>query len=128
MSIVPQPAGLFLQRIKAAFCLMNMKVRIKENSPVAKIAAAKMKADKLAIVFGNTIHLHNATREEFLEDKQWVCHELKHVEQYQQNGFAGFIAKYLFHWAKNGYYNNKFEVEARASERDESLIQKVEFT
>ena len=95
-----------------------MKVRIKENSWVAKLAAAKMKADKVAIVFGNTIHLHNTSRNEFLHHKEWVCHELKHVHQYQQNGFVGFIAKYLFDWVKNGYYGNRFEVEARASEGD----------
>ena len=98
-----------------------MKVRIKENSWVAKMAAAKMKADKVAIVFGNTIHLHNTSRSEFLQDNDWVCHELKHVQQYQQNGFAGFIVKYLFDWVKNGYYNNKFEVEARESEKDGNL-------
>lgn len=104
-----------------------MKVRIKENSRVAKMAAAKMKADKVAIVFGSTIHLHNTNREEFLQDNDWVCHELKHVEQYNQNGFAGFIVKYLFDWLKNGYYNNKFEVEARDSEMDKTLLKKFQF-
>lgn len=104
-----------------------MKVRIKENSWVAKMAAAKLKSDKVAIVFGNTIHLHNTSRTEFLNDKEWVCHELKHVQQYQQNGFVGFITKYLFDSFKNGYYNNKFEVEARECEGDEALIKGVEF-
>ena len=104
-----------------------MKVRIKENSWVAKLAAAKMKADKVAIVFGNTIHLHNTSHNEFLHHKEWVCHELKHVHQYQQNGFVGFIAKYLFDWVKNGYYGNRFEVEARASEGDVGLIKEAQF-
>lgn len=104
-----------------------MQVRIKENSLVAKIAAAKMKADKVAIVFGSTIHLHNTSCKEFLSNKEWVCHELKHVEQYKQNGFVGFISKYLFDWMKNGYYNNKFEIEARENEKTNSLIEKVEF-
>jgi hypothetical protein len=103
-----------------------MKVRVKENSWVAKLAAAKMKADKLAIVFGNTIHLYNTSRSEFLSDTDWVCHELKHVEQYQQNGVMGFLIKYLFDWIKNGYYNNKFEVEARENEKDISLVKKME--
>jgi hypothetical protein len=103
-----------------------MKVRIKENSWVAKLAAAKMKADKVAIVFGSTIHLHNTSRNEFLSDTDWVCHELKHVEQYQQNGFAGFLAKYLLDWVKNGYYNNKFEVEARECEKDSSMLKRME--
>lgn len=104
-----------------------MQVRIKENSWVAKIAAAKMKADKVAIVFGSTIHLHNTSRHEFLCNKEWVCHELKHVEQYQQKGFVGFICQYLFDWAKNGYFNNKFEIEARESENEDRLLQKVHF-
>jgi len=106
--------------------LSCMKVRIKENSWVAKMAAAKMKADKVAIVFGSTIHLHNTSKQEFLNDPNWVCHELKHVEQYQQNGFACFLAKYIFDWMKNGYNNNKFEVEARESEKDESLMKRIE--
>ena len=103
-----------------------MKVSIRENSWVAKIAAAKMKAEKVAIVFGNTIHLYHTSREEFLSDTDWVCHELKHVEQYQQNGFTGFIVKYLFNWIRNGYYNNKFEVEARENEKDLLLFKKME--
>jgi len=118
---------IFLQRTGGLSCLLNMNVRIKEDSWVAKIAAAKMKADKVAIVFGNTIHLHNTSSEEFLQDKQWVCHELKHVEQYQRNGFAGFLFKYVFDWIKNGYHNNKFEIEARKSEGDEELIKKAQF-
>lgn len=104
-----------------------MKVFIKENSWVAKMAAAKMKADKAAIVFGDTIHLHNTKREEFLQDDDWVCHELKHVQQYQENGVAGFLVKYLFDWVKNGYYNNKFEVEARDSEKNMTLLKKFQF-
>ena len=91
------------------------------------MAAAKMKADKVAIVFGSTIHLYNTNRNEFLNDIDWVCHELKHVEQYRQNGFAGFLVRYLFDWMKNGYYNNKYEVEARASEKNESLLKGVKF-
>jgi hypothetical protein len=104
-----------------------MKVQIKENSWVAKLAAKKMQADKVAIVFGNTIHLHNTCRTEFLNDSDWVCHELKHVQQYQQNGFAVFVCKYFFDWVKNGYHNNRFEVEARKSEKDVSLLKKTRF-
>jgi hypothetical protein len=87
-----------------------------------------MRADKVAIVFGQTIHLYNTSRSVFLLNKDWVCHELKHVEQYRQNGFAGFLAKYLFEWIKKGYYNNKFEVEARAYEKDYSLMKGIHFT
>ena len=128
MSKVPlMMAGLFLQRKEEPGSLFFMKVRIKENSRVAKLAAFKMKADKVAIVFGNTVHLHNTTRAVFLQDSRWVCHELKHVEQYQKHGFAGFIIKYLAEWMKKGYYYNRFEVEARAHEENVALLQKTKF-
>ena len=104
-----------------------MKVRIKENSWVAKLAAAKMKANRVAIVFGKTIHLHNITRTEFLQDSDLVCHELKHVEQYRQNGYAGFLLKYMVEWVKNGYYKNRFEIEARHNEKNILLMREVEF-
>lgn len=87
-----------------------------------------MKAAKVAIVFGNTIHLHNTTREEFLQDKEWMCHELKHVEQYNTHGRAGFIVKYVWEWMKKGYTNNKFEKEAREGEKEVALLQKVIFS
>jgi hypothetical protein len=105
-----------------------MVVRIKENSWVARLAAAKLKSGKVAIVFGRTIHLHNTSRSEFLSDKKWVCHELKHVEQYRRFGFAGFISRYLLDWLRRGYYNNKFEAEARQSENDMNMVQGVFFS
>ncbi len=104
-----------------------MNVRIREDSWVAKIAAAKLRSDKVAIVFGNVIHLHNTSTKEFLNDSDWVCHELKHVEQYKQHGFAGFIIKYLFEWIRHGYYKNKFEVEARENEKNTALIKNAVF-
>ena len=105
-----------------------MNVKIRENSLVARLAAAQMRVDKVAIVFGHTIHLHHTTREEFLADSGWVCHELKHVEQYRRLGFAGFLARYLAEWVRNGYFNNRFEQEARAAESDGSLLRRVIFT
>jgi hypothetical protein len=104
-----------------------MKVRIRENSFVARLAAIKLNSSQMAIVFGNTIHLHNTKREDFLKDTSWVCHELKHVEQYKKNGFAGFLAKYLLQWIRNGYHKNIFEIEARANEQNESLLNETEF-
>jgi hypothetical protein len=103
----------------------NMLVKIKENSLVAGLAAAKMRAEKIAIVFGSTIHLHNTSKAEFLADEEWLCHELKHVLQYKEHGFAGFIIKYLAEWMKNGYYNNRFEKEARANENNNELLKKT---
>ena len=90
---------------------------IKENSWIAKLAALKLGSKKVAIVIGKTIHLHNTSTEEFLKDVRWVKHEFCHVKQFKQNGFFTFIAKYLWESIKNGYFNNRFEVEAREAEK-----------
>ena len=96
-----------------------MQFKIKENSFIARIAAWKLKAKQVAIVIGNTIHLHNASREEFLNNKRWLNHELEHIRQYRQYGMIWFIIMYLIESAKKGYYNNKFEVAARAAEKED---------
>ena len=89
---------------------------IKENSWLAKIAAKKLRSKSVAMVLGKTIHLHNSTKAEFLQNTRWVKHELCHVQQFKQHGYFGFLVKYLWESLKKGYYNNKFEVEARAAE------------
>lgn len=91
------------------------------------MAAAKLKSSKVAIVFGSTIYLHNTSRSEFLSDRKWVLHELKHVEQYRRYGYIGFLLRYVWEWIKRGYYNNRFEVEARNSEMEDSRLLEVQF-
>ena len=98
-----------------------MTVRIKENSWIAKLAAAKLKADKVAMVLGNVIHLHNCSRQELLNDRKWLCHELKHVQQFRQYGIGGFLVRYLAEWIRHGYHQNRFEKEARANESNEAM-------
>jgi hypothetical protein len=95
-----------------------MDFRIKENSFIARIAAWKLSAKRVAIVVGRTIHLHNTAKEEFLKDERWVKHELCHIRQYQQLGIFKFITLYLWESMKHGYHNNKFEAEARQAERE----------
>lgn len=90
--------------------------RIKENAWIARLAARKLNTRNMAIVFGRTIYLHNASREEFLNNSRWFKHELCHVRQYQQYGFIGFLVRYAWESIRNGYRNNRFEVEARAAE------------
>jgi len=92
------------------------RIHIKEDSLLARLAARQLKGNSAAIVFGSTIHLYGVSRQQFLQNKAWVKHELRHVSQYQQYGFFSFIFRYLFESYKNGYYNNRFEVEARAAE------------
>lgn len=92
-------------------------IKIKENSWVAKIAARQLKTSQVAIVFGNTIYLYGVATDFFLQNEKWIKHELKHVAQYQQFGFVPFIVRYLAEWIKNGYFNNRFEIEARDAEQ-----------
>lgn len=101
---------------KTAHTINGISFFIKENSFVARIAAFNLKTDRVAIVFGNTIHLWNVSTQDFLKSKTWVAHELKHIEQYKREGSAGFLAKYVWESIRKGYRNNKFEVEAREAE------------
>ena len=89
---------------------------IKENSWLAKMAALKLKSHSVAMVLGKTIHLHNVSKENFLKDERWLKHELCHIRQFKQHGYFLFIAKYLWESLRKGYYNNRFEAEARAAE------------
>lgn len=95
-----------------------MKYRIKENSLIAKIAAAKLKSGSVAIVIGSTIHLHRVSEKDFLKNEKWVKHEMCHIQQFKKFGFFKFILKYLKESARVGYYNNRFEVEARKAESE----------
>ena len=89
---------------------------IKENSRLAKIAAIKLGSKSVAMVLGKTIHLHNTTKANFLQDERWVKHELCHIKQFKDHGYVGFIIKYLWESIKKRYYNNRFEVETRNAE------------
>ena len=95
---------------------MDPSFKIKENSIIARVAAYKLKSKAVAIVIGKTIHLSNTPKEEFLQNKKWLKHELCHVKQFEQYGFFNFIFKYLQESIKSGYFMNKFEVEAREAE------------
>ena len=90
--------------------------KIKENSWLAKLAAKKLSTKSVAMVLGKTIHLHNTTAKKFLCNEKWVKHELCHIKQFKQHGYVYFIVKYLWESISKGYYNNRFEVEARKAE------------
>lgn len=98
-----------------------MDCYIKENSAIARIAARKLRAEAAAIVIGRTIHLHNATRAEFVANRRWLRHEMVHIRQFRRHGFLPFIAKYLWESMLHGYKNNKYEIEARQGERDDQV-------
>ena len=94
------------------------EIYIKEHSLLAKLAAKKLGSKSVAMVLGKTIHLHNISKAEFLQNDRLLKHELCHVRQYQRHGFAGFLIKYLWESIRKGYYNNRFEVEARSAENE----------
>lgn len=93
-----------------------MEFLIKENSWIAKLAAKKLRSENVAIVIGKTIHLYHVSRQDFLKDDKWVNHEMCHISQFKKYGFLNFIFKYLVESMRNGYYNNKYEIEARNAE------------
>jgi len=95
-----------------------MEFLIKENSWIAKIAARKIHSDNVAIVIGKTIHLYHVSKNDFLKNEKWVKHEMCHVNQFKKYGFFSFIFKYLWESMKVGYYENKFEAEARSAENE----------
>lgn len=90
-----------------------MDYQIIENSFLSWMARIYMKAPSIAMVIGKKIHLSGVTKEEFLKDKEWLAHELVHIEQFKRFGKWKFLWMYLKESIKNGYYDNKFEVEAR---------------
>lgn len=72
-----------------------------------------LRSSNVAMVLGKTIHLSGVKRENFLKNRSWVAHELCHVRQFQEHGYLRFLWLYLRESLRVGYYQNKYEVEAR---------------
>ena len=90
-----------------------MEFKIVESSLFARIARRVLKSNNVAMVLGKTIHLSGVTRDDFMKDAGWVAHELCHIRQFKEHGFFRFLWLYLLESWRVGYYNNKYEVEAR---------------
>jgi hypothetical protein len=90
--------------------------KIVEKSLLAYLARRVLNTNEVALVLGRTIHLSGADKNKFLSDKKWVAHELAHIQQYKKYGTLKFLFLYLIESIKHGYYNNSFEIEARAQE------------
>lgn len=100
---------------------MNFNVAIKQNSWIAKLATKKMNATAVALVIGKTIHIYGVSKTNFKADSHWVRHELQHIIQYKKHGIVVFLWLYFYYCFKVGYYNNPFEIDARAHENDIAL-------
>ncbi|GHA66506.1 hypothetical protein [Pontibacter akesuensis] len=90
-----------------------MNFKVVERSPFARIARMVLKSKNVAMVLGKTIHLSGVSQQDFLKDEGWLAHELCHIEQFREHGFFRFLWLYLRESMRVGYYNNKYEVEAR---------------
>lgn len=90
-----------------------MDYKVVERSPFARIARMVLKSGNVAMVLGRSIHLSGVSRDTFLKDEGWVAHELCHIRQFREHGFFRFLWLYLRESMRVGYYNNKYEVEAR---------------
>jgi hypothetical protein len=105
--------------------LVKIRVYIRENSWIASIAARKLKANRVAIVLGSTIHLWNTSKQEFTANRRWLIHELVHVMQFRRYGYFSFIFLYLLESLRKSYFQNKFEIEAREGENNIELLEQV---
>jgi hypothetical protein len=106
---------------------MPVQVKIKEHSFFARLAAWKLKTNSVAIVFASTIHLYKISKRQFLKNENWLLHELEHIRQYRKFGFIPFLCLYLWEWMLKGYFENRFEVEARLAEKKQGALIGNEF-
>jgi hypothetical protein len=97
---------------------MRYEIFIKEKSWIARVAAYKLQSKHLAIVIGKTIHLYNTPTSLFLSNHRWLKHELCHIEQFEHHGYLKFVCLYLIESLRNGYFSNKFEIQARNAEME----------
>lgn len=63
--------------------------------------------------FWNTIYLMPGSE----DDLALIRHELKHLEQIDNEGILKFSVKYLWFTWKYGYWDNPYEIEARKAEQ-----------
>jgi len=98
-----------------------MEYKIVERSLFARVARMVLKSTNVAMVLGRTIHLSGVKKEEFLQNPSWVAHELCHVRQFKEHGYLRFLWLYLLESYRNGYHNNKYEVEARQAGTKEAI-------
>ncbi|MBA9079635.1 MULTISPECIES: hypothetical protein [Rufibacter] len=101
---------------------LGKNIKIIERSPFARIARWVLKSPNVAMVLGKSIHLSGVSKENFLQNTPWVAHELIHVRQFQEHGFFKFLWLYLLESMRVGYYQNKYEVEAREAGTKESYL------
>ena len=72
----------------------------------------KMKGPAAAVTLGRTIVVHPDVR----LSRRLLAHELTHVRQWEEDRL--FPLRYALESLRRGYWNNRYELEAREAERD----------
>ena len=67
-----------------------------------------------AVTIGQTTY-YSVPKEVVDKDHAWRAHEDEHKRQWARDGHVGFALKYLWWLFRRGYWNNPYEVEARAA-------------
>lgn len=99
----------------------SQKVRIVENSRLAKMVARINGSSSYAITFGKTIFI-SCKKEDFFAKTWWVKHELKHVAQYEDKGIFRFLSSYVFYAVFHRNSENPLEKEAEDAEYTDEII------
>lgn len=87
----------------------------KYNSWIGKLVGKFNSSDNFAITIGQTTYY--SSDEQYVKTRpNWQRHEDCHKRQWAKYGRIRFAVLYLYYSARYGYWNNPFEVEARAAE------------
>lgn len=105
----------------------KIRVRIRQNAWLAKIACRCIRQKDVALTVSKTIYLSHSTPVHFLDNQRWVAHELAHVRQFMDYGLIRFLVMYLAESIRKGYYQNKWEAAARAQEEKTDILQDFYF-
>ena len=65
-----------------------------------------------AVTLGKTIY-YTTSKDYVDKHPWWRAHEQVHLKQYEREGTARFLLKYVWYSLRHGYTNNPYEVEAR---------------
>lgn len=92
-------------------------IKIKEGSWRDKFLALWAKVCGTRKIQGFTTFNHSIwIRPDRTDDKQLLAHELMHIKQIDDLGIVEFTYKYVKELIKVGYYDNKYEVQARKAD------------
>lgn len=117
-------AGTHAQQLAVS---RKIRVRIRQNALLAKLACKCIRQKDVALTLFKTIYLSHSSADKFLANHRWVAHELAHVRQFMTFGKIRFLWMYLLESLRKGYYQNKWEAQARAQEENPDILQDFYF-